>query len=147
MAIHPVYALLLQEVTEELEQKVLTILIERAGEKVTRPDLVFRVYGVYVQSCELCNCTEDRKIREAIERLQRKEFPILASSGSAGYVLVADDGELDSYLAEIVSRRNQLLAKEKALRGSRKWVKFIREYKENQPVKQISMFGKPTAMP
>jgi hypothetical protein len=54
---------------------------------------------------------------------------------------------LDSYLAEIESRRNTLLEKEKALRGSRRWIRFIQEYKAHGPMKQVSMFAKPTVMP
>lgn len=147
MTTHPVYDLLLQEVTDELERKVLSALIDHAGEKVTRPELVFAVYAVYVQQGALSSSLEDRKIREAIERLQRREYPILASSGAAGYVLACDDTELDSYIGEIVSRQNTLLEKERALRRSRRWINYIREYKANAPAKQISMFAKPTVMP
>ena len=147
MNTHPVYDLLLQEVTEDLERKVLSALIERAGEKVTRPELVFAVYGVYVQQYALSSSLEDRKVREAIERLQRREYPILASSGEPGYALAVDDGELDTYVGEIVSRANQMRDKADALRKSRRWIKFIREYKANAPAKQISMFAKPTVMP
>jgi len=146
MTTHPVYDLLLQDVTDELERKVLSALIAHAGEKITRPELVFSVYGVYVQQSSLNASLEDRKIREAIERLQRKEYPILASSGAAGYVLASDDAELDSYLGEIVSRQNTLIEKERALRRSRRWIKFIREYKTNA-AKQISMFARPTVLP
>lgn len=143
----PVYDLLLQEVTDDLERRVLSALINHAGERVTRPQLVFEVFGVYVQSCELANNTDDRKVREAIERLQRREFPILASSGQAGYILVTDDKELDDYVGEIVSRVNQMQEKANALRKSRKWILFIKAHKANQPAVQASMFGKPTVYP
>ena len=149
MTTHPVYDLLLAEVTEAFEKDVLSVLIGRAGEKTSRPDLVFCVFGIYVQSGELANCTEDRKIREAIERLQLKGFPIVASSGSAGYVLLADEAELDKYLAEIITRQIALRAKQNALRQSRKWIKFVREYRDvkDRPAQQMPMFRKPTVMP
>ncbi len=147
MTTHPIYDLLMHDVTEPLERSVLNVLIEHAGQKVSRPDLVFKVFGHYVQSKELANNQDDRKIRECIERLQQKSFPILASSGSAGYVLADSDAELDSYLAEIESRRNTLLEKEKALRSSRRWIRSIQEYKAHGPMKQGSMFAKPTVMP
>jgi len=108
---------------------------------------VFGVFGEYVQNSQLANNANDRRVREAIERLQQREFPILASSGAAGYVLAADDSELDAYLAEIISRQNQLMEKERALRRSRKWIKYINEYKLGAPAKQMSMFSKPSRMP
>ena len=146
MPVSPVYDMLLAEVTEELERKVLSVLIEHAGEKVSRPEFVLKVFGVHVEPSELASSKEDRKIRECIERLQRHEFPIMASSGSAGYVLADGDAALDSYIAEIVSRQNTLLEKERFLRRSRKWIKFIREYKSNK-AEQMSMFGRPTVYP
>ena len=144
---HPVYELLLKNVTDEFERSVLNVLIEHAGEKVSRPDLVAALFGITVQPGRLANSTEDRRIREAIERLQRSEYPIMASSGSAGYVLATDEADIDSYIGEIVSRQNMLKEKEKALRGSRRWIKFIREYKSYKPAQQLSMFKKPTALP
>jgi len=64
MTTTPVYELLLKDVTDDLERKVLSALINHAGERVTRPQLVFEIFGKYVQSCELANNTDDRKIRE-----------------------------------------------------------------------------------
>lgn len=145
--ITPVYDLLLRDITDDLERKVLSALIEHAGERRTRPQLVFDVFGKYVQSSELANNTDDRKIRECIENLQRREYPILASSGIAGYILVTDDKELDDYVGEIVSRANQMHEKAHALRKSRKWIRSIQEYKANRPAEQISMFAKPRVMP
>jgi homoaconitase/3-isopropylmalate dehydratase large subunit len=78
MTTHPIYDLLMHDVTEPLERSVMNVLIEHAGQKVSRPDLVFKVFGHYVQSKELANNQDDRKIRECIERLQQKSFPILA---------------------------------------------------------------------
>lgn len=147
MTHHPVYDLLMHDVTDELERKVIDVLIENIGEKISRPDLIFKIYGNYVQAKELANNQNDRKIREAIKRLQQKSFPILASSGSAGYMLASSDTELDEYLIEIRSRINELAEKEVALRSSRRWIRTFQEYKAFGPLKQVSMFAKPTVMP
>ena len=143
---HPVYEVLMKEVTDDLEKKVLDALIERAGERVTRPELVLAVFGNAIESRDLANNPDDRRIREAIERLQRQDFPILASSGQAGYALAADEAILDSYIGEIISRQVQLKEKEAALRRSRRWVRFIKEYKVSRAT-QINMFAKPTVLP
>ena len=60
MSTHPVYDLLLAQVTDELERKVLSALIEHAGERMTRPQLVFDVFGVTCKQGELNNSPEDR---------------------------------------------------------------------------------------
>ena len=142
MTTHPVYDQLLAEVTDDLERKVLQVLVDRAGVRVTRPDLVLQVFGVTVEQAELSASTEDRKIRECIERLQRRDYPIMASSGTPGYVLAADETVLDAYIAEIGSRIANMQEKQSALRRSRRWIKFIQLWKESRPAKQISMFGK-----
>ena len=141
MTTHPIYDQLLLEITDETERRVFQALADRAGEKVTRPELVFAVFNVYVQQSELGNCTEDRKVRECIERLQRREYPILASSGEAGYVLLADDEELNKYILELASRRDRLVEKIAALMRSRRRINDIRTYREAaEQAKQLNMF-------
>lgn len=142
MTTHPVYDHLLAEITDELERKVLQVLIDKAGTRVTRPQLVYEVFGVTVEQAELSASTEDRKIRECIENLQKRDYPIMASSGQPGYVLAADESVLDAYIAEIGSRIANMQEKQSALRRSRRWISFIRQWKENRPVVQLNMFGK-----
>jgi hypothetical protein len=139
--------MLLQEVTEDFERQVLAVLIDRAGLKVTRPELIFELFGVVIPQANLASSTEDRRIRQAIENLQRREYPILSSSGQAGYILATDDQDLDVYVGEIVSRVSQLKEKAESLRKSRRWIRFIREYRENKPPAQMSMFVKPARLP
>ena len=141
MTVHPVYDMLLAEITDELERKVLQVLIDHAGTRVTRPQLVFEVFGVYVQQKELASSVEDRKNRECIERLQKRDYPIMASSGQAGYVLAADETVLDAYIAEIGSRIENMKEKQSALHRSRRWIGFIRQWKENRPAKQLDLFA------
>lgn len=139
MSTTPVYDLMLSGVTEEFLRKVLTVLIEHAGERVTRPQFVFEVFGVICTQGTLSNSKEDRQIRDAIEQLQQREYPILSSSGAAGYILAIDDSELDAYVAEIVTRQNSLAEKATALRKSRRWIGIIREYKTNKPAVQARL--------
>lgn len=142
MTTHPVYDQLLSEITDELERKVLQVLIDKAGTRVTRPQLVYEVFGVTVEQAELSASTEDRRIRECIESLQRRDYPIMASSGQPGYVLAADESVLDAYIAEIGSRIANMQEKQSALRRSRRWISFIRQWREGRPAVQLNMFGK-----
>jgi hypothetical protein len=105
---------------------------------VTRPELVQAVFGYHPS--ELAGNTDDRKIREAIENLQAHEYPIVASSGAAGYTLSADEKALDTYLAEIGSRIKTLTSKRESLQKSRRWIAFIRQWRERPPVIQQSLF-------
>lgn len=140
MATTPVYDLLLSEVTDEMEKAVLVALLERAGERVTRYELIEKVHGsearAKAEKHGLANSTEDRQNRECIERLQAAHYPIVSSSGHAGYILAADDETTDAYIAEIGSRIQQMQNKQVALRRSKRWIKFIREYKDSRPLVQ-----------
>jgi DNA-binding winged helix-turn-helix (wHTH) protein len=130
MTIHPVYDLLIAEITDDLERKVLEAFLEKPGERISRPDLVFAVFGVYVQQKELSSSVHDRKIRECIETLQRKSYPIVSSSGEPGYILAADDDVADAYIAEIGSRIEAMKEKKDALQNSKKFTPFIRQWRE-----------------
>lgn len=100
----PVYDALLSEITDELEHTVLVILIERAGQKTTRQDMVMAVFGHYVLPSQLAASTEDRKIREVIERLRAKDWPIVSSSGEAGYILEDNEERIREFAAEQQAR-------------------------------------------
>jgi hypothetical protein len=140
MPTHPIYDLLLEGVNDELERKVLLALIKHAGKRISRPDLVFEVQGVYVQQGQLASSSEDRQNREAIEKLQARGYPVLASSGQAGYVLGGDDQELDDYLTELASRRARIDEKISHLRKARKWIPFIRQWIADRPIMQSRLF-------
>jgi hypothetical protein len=140
MTTHPVYDMLLEQITEEMERKVFTVLLEHAGERVTRYELLEAVHGasarVWAEQHGLANCKEDRQNRECIENLQHKDFPIYASSGEAGYTLAVDDARADEYISEIGSRIERMKDKKAALERSRKWIPFIRQFKEARPLVQ-----------
>jgi hypothetical protein len=120
----------------------LQVLIDCAGTRVTRPQLVYKVFGITVEQAELSASTEDRQIRECIERLQKRDYPIMASSGQPGYVLAADESVLDAYIAEIGSRIANMQEKQSALRRSRRWITFIQQWKQSRPAQQLGLFGK-----
>lgn len=136
MTTHPVYDLLIAEITDDLERKVLDAFLEKPGEHISRPDLVFAVFGVYVQQKEISSSKEDRKNRKCIENLQRKGYPIISSSGESGYILAAEDDETDAYIAEIGSRIQAMQEKQKALRESKKWTPIIRQWRDERQIIQ-----------
>jgi hypothetical protein len=143
MATSLVYDQLLSEITDDMERAVMKVLIEHAGERVTRYLLLKEVHGFgayeWAEKHGLANSTADRQNREIIERLQAKDYPIVSSSGQAGYILAADDETTDSYVAELVSRRANLDEKIDHVRKSKRWVKFIREWKANRPAVQTRL--------
>ena len=140
MPTHPIYDLLLEGVGDDLERRVLTALIKHAGKRLSRPGLVFEVHGIYVQQNEINSSAEDRQNREAIERLQRSGYPIIASSGQAGYKLGGDFEELDDYVKELASRKMNLEEKIRYLRQARKWIPFIQQWITDRPLVQERMF-------
>lgn len=144
MATHPVYDLLLADITEDMERAVLTKLLEHAGERVNRYELIEAVHGLDARARAeqhgLANSKEDRQNRECIESLQRKDYPIYSSSGEAGYVLAIDESVADTYISEISSRIKTMEAKQAALKRSKRLIPFIRQYKETRPVIQERLF-------
>lgn len=141
MTTTPLYDALRAEVDDPLELQVFNILVEYEGKSVTRPDLVFKVFGKYVQKSELANCVEDRKIRECIERLRDKDYPIHSSSGEAGYTLTTDGEAIDEYINEQRSRMNNLERRIKSAYRSKKRAADIRTWLETKATAtQIGMF-------
>ena len=93
-----------------LDEKVLDALWDHRGKKnrISRVELVMKIFGVKVNKGQLANNKLDRQIRESIERL-RQEYVILSSSGMDGYWFPETMGEVAGYLAEIESRASKLL--------------------------------------
>lgn len=143
MTTHPVYDMLLAEIDDAMERAVFMALLERAGARVTRYELLEKVHGpkalAWAQENGLANSTGDRQNRECIERLQARDYPIVSSSGQAGYILAADDETTEAYISEIGSRIQQMQLKQEALRRSKRWIKFIREYKDSRPMVQARL--------
>ena len=142
--IHPVYDQLMDGITDAMTRAVLEALIEHAGERVTRQELLELVHGrtvrEHAEKHGLANSTEDRQNRAIIELLQDKGYPIVASSGTPGYVLAADEETTEAYIAELVSRQENLRNKISSVRASKRWIPFIREWRANRLVKQDRLF-------
>ncbi len=142
---HPVYERILEGITEPMEKVLMEALLERAGEPVTRYELLEMVHGkkarLWAEIHGLQNSAEDRQNREIIERLQRREYPITSSSGRAGYVLAADEADTDSYINELVTRRTNLDEKIAALHKAKRWIKFVRDWKAGRPATQLPLMG------
>ena len=124
------YDRLLSEITDETERKVLAVFVEHSEKRLMREDLIFHVFGRYPKPDEdLVMNTEDRKIRECIERLQRKDWPIISSSGKPGYILTTDVSQAEQYVTEIGARIKNLQAKRDALTRSKGRIPTIIEIK------------------
>jgi hypothetical protein len=89
------------------------------GVNITRPELVLQIFGSHVDRFRLANSTQERQIRDAIADLQEQGYPIIASSGAAGYRLAIDDDERLEYIREIQARIAKLEKKVNALRHPR----------------------------
>lgn len=115
MATTPKYDQLLAELAagelSDLEQKVLDLLSVHP-EGLTRYELLEMVFGpgarYLAEKRGLANCTEDRKIREAIESLRNNGVPVVSSSGKAGYRLDTSAEAVGSMIAEWQSRVENL---------------------------------------
>ena len=108
MQITNVYEQLVAEITDADEKKVFDMLLQAEGERVTREELVKEVYGIVVESNALANSVEDRKVREIIRRLRKRDYPIVSSSGAAGYTMKASAEEMDIYIADQASRKAKI---------------------------------------
>jgi hypothetical protein len=100
----PVYDRLLSEIDDDLERKVLTVLLNQAGQRISRQGLIRSIFNVYVAPDKLAASTEDRQIRECIDRLREQDWPILSSSSQAGYVLEYNETAVYKFAAEQQSR-------------------------------------------
>lgn len=135
----------LSKVTEETQKQVLHELIWHMGEAVTRERLVWMIFGVEVVREDLPKDANDRKIREAIHQLRLKGYPIVASSGEAGYALVDDPARIDAYIAEEASRIEEIRAKIDALYRARVMARSLREWRATrEPAIQQPLFSLPS---
>lgn len=83
-------------------QKILDALLQ-APEGLTRKGLIRIVFGEEPDS-NLSNDTRDRKIRKGIEHLRNLGFPIVSTSGRAGYKLDTDPENIACMVRELKSR-------------------------------------------
>jgi hypothetical protein len=108
MQITTVYEQLIAEIKDEDERKVFMILLRAEGRRVTRVELIWKVYGVVVDQESISNSVEDRKVRAIIRRLRQRDYPIVSSSGVSGYTMKASVEEMDIYIADQASRKERI---------------------------------------
>jgi flagellar motility protein MotE (MotC chaperone) len=120
-----VYRHIQETAPADLERRIMEIL-EAArksspGTNITRPELVLQIFGIHTTafSRQPSASTKDRQIRDAIADLQEQGYPIIASSGAAGYRLAINDQERLEYIREIEARIKKLENKLHALRSPR----------------------------
>lgn len=83
-------------------RKILDALLQ-APKGLTRKGLIRIVFGEE-PSNNLSNDTRDRKIRKGIEYLRNLGFPIVSTSGKAGYKLDTDPKNIECMIRELESR-------------------------------------------
>lgn len=103
-----VYEQLIAEITDEDEKKVFDLLLNSDGQRISRVALIKEVYGIDVDPASLGLCQEDRKIRNIIRTLRERDYPIVSSSGEAGYTMKASAEEMDIYIADQASRKERI---------------------------------------
>lgn len=99
---------------DELNERVLAIILEGSlsyDRLVRKEMLAVRIYGYY-------NQTVDRNIRNSITELRNEGYPIISTSGKAGYYY--DENSIDAIIADYSSRIAQMSRTIKALRRGRK---------------------------
>lgn len=102
------YQEILSRITDDLQKQVFDVLGARLGEAVLRTELIEIIFGDHVESSELENNPHDRAIRECIEALRSKDFPIISSSSKAGYCLSDDEEAIERCVAEYRSRTSHM---------------------------------------
>jgi hypothetical protein len=130
MQITTVYEQLIAEITDEDERKVFMILLRAEGRRVTRVELILKVYSVAVDHESLSNSVEDRKVREIIRRLRQRDYPIVSSSGVSGYTMKASVEEMDIYIADQASRKERIQENIDAAYRSKSKVHLVKQARD-----------------
>jgi hypothetical protein len=124
MTTTPRYDYIVATMPLDLGEKVMKVLeyayAVSPGVNVTKQDLIWNVFGKWIEKRDLIYCTEDRQIRDVIALLQLEGYPIIASSGKPGYRLDPDREEIETFCKELDARIEQLRQKVLALRNPRK---------------------------
>lgn len=102
---------------EELESQVRHILSFHKGRenRISRWELVEKIFGREAAADRSGNNPFDRKIRDVIAKYRDIDF-IVSSSGSDGYWLAADYNDIETIAQEYVNRSRQMEEKARNLR-------------------------------
>lgn len=119
------YAEIKATVPADLPARVLAVLKEHVGKdnRISRRDLVARVFNVNMNDIDLANSTLDRQVRYVLPDLQDR-YPILSTSGGGGYYYAGSEDEIQRYAAELNSRAMKLLDK------SRRLIKLAKRFRK-----------------
>lgn len=102
---------------EEIEREVRFILSFRKGKenRISRWELVEKVFGREAAANRSNNNPYDRKIRDALEKYRDIDL-IVSSSGSSGYWLATDMNDIETIAEEYVKRSRVMEEKARNLR-------------------------------
>ena len=124
----------LNKTDEQIESEVRHILSFRKGKenRISRWELVERVFGRQAAANRSNNNPYDRKIREAINKWRDIDL-IVSSSGTPGYWLAADMEDVELIAEEYVKRSREMEDKARNLRkhGAEKFGPQIPLFKVN----------------
>ena len=119
---------------EQIESEVRHILSFRKGKenRISRWELVEKVFGREAAANRSNNNPYDRKIREAIAKWRDIDL-IVSSSGLSGYWLAADMDDIETIAEEYVKRSREMEEKARNLRkrGAEKFGPQIPLFKQN----------------
>jgi hypothetical protein len=108
---------------KDLKQMILQELKDHIGStrRIQRRHLVEKIAQRLASQLEMDRSliTLDRQVRQSIEDLQLKGYPIISDSGQGGYWMAETYAEREAYIAEIESRANKLMEKARKLRSVR----------------------------
>jgi hypothetical protein len=102
---------------QQLETQVRAILLSHKGkeQRISRWELVTRIFGVEAAANRSNNNIYDRRIREAIAKWRDHDL-IVSSSSQGGYWLAADMQDVELIAEEYVSRSREMEARARNLR-------------------------------
>lgn len=102
---------------EQVEREVRYILSKHIGKgnRVSRWELVDRIFGREAAASRSNNNPFDRQIREVIEKYREVDL-IISSSGADGYWLAEDMNDINTIADEYVNRSRKMEEKARNLR-------------------------------
>jgi hypothetical protein len=133
-----VYEQLLTELSSgemTILQKQIYELLKEHPQGLTRQDLILSIFGYWPESID--GNKDDRKIRKAIERMRRRLFPIISTSGKPGYRLDVSRPAVEKMLAELISRKTHI---EQQIEAASKFYQIPVEYRADpKDAKQLGL--------
>lgn len=135
------YQSILDSIDSDLERRVFDLLAVHIGEPISRTFMISFLFGEDIEEAETGNNPRDRAIRKCIENLRSRDFPIVSTSGEAGYCLSDDPLKIDRCVAEDRSRIDRMQSKISHLLRSKSMAHDLHQWRKGEelPV-QARMF-------